>query len=149
MKPEPPALQIGTPCPRQWDDMTGDAKRRFCEHCQLHVHNLSAMSSREREQFVSASGGHACIAYEFRPDGSMVTPSRWSWLLLPFRRVQWSVAALIAAFLPFFFSACATRRTLGKPAHSCDGSPRPASGNQLNHMLLGEVMPTSECKKEQ
>ena len=148
MKSEPPPLQIGKPCPRQWDDMTGDAKRRFCEHCQLHVHNLSAMSLRERDQFVLASGGGACIAYEFHPDGSLVTPSRWSWLLLPFRRVQRSVAALLAAFLPFF-SACATRRTLGKVAHSRDASTHAPSGKQRPAMLLGAVMPTSTGKKQQ
>ena len=81
--------------------MSGDAKRRFCEHCQLHVHNLSAMSPGERTQFVAESGGRACITYEIRPDGTMLTPSRWNWVLRPLR----AFAALIAAMLPFSFSS--------------------------------------------
>src|SRR5881394_4255743 len=55
LKSEPPPLRIGTTCPKRWDDMSGDAKQRFCDHCQLHVHNLSAMSTGEREQFIAAS----------------------------------------------------------------------------------------------
>ncbi len=39
---------ISKPCPADWDAMTGDAKRRFCEHCRLHVHNLTAMDEAER-----------------------------------------------------------------------------------------------------
>src|SRR5688572_16894135 len=121
MKSESPPIEIGTLCPRQWDTMPGNSQRRVCDHCQLHVHNLSAMSAVEREHFIAASGRHACIAYELRSDGSMVTPSRWSWLLL-FQRTGLSVAALLAAFLPFFFSACATRRTLGRVVNTCDAS---------------------------
>ena len=106
MKPEPPPLRIGTPCPKQWDQMTGDAKRRFCEHCQLHVHNLSAMSERERERFVARSGGRACIAYQLRRDGTLITPSFWRTALTPFRWMRFAVTACLATFLPFLFSAC-------------------------------------------
>ncbi|MEO6741414.1 MAG: hypothetical protein ABIP20_14285 [Chthoniobacteraceae bacterium] len=123
MKAEPPPLQIGTPCPKNWDDMAGDAKRRFCEHCQLHVHNLSGMKPGERAQFVAESRGRACITYELRPDGTMVTPSRWNWVLRPLR----AFAALIAAMLPFAFSSCApscTRRTAGVPMPPPDASHR-------------------------
>ncbi len=124
MKPAPPPLRIENPCPKSWDGMTGDDKRRFCEHCQLHVHNLSAMSAPERAQFVAdtTAKGHACITYELRPDGTMVTPTRWSWALRPLR----ALAALFAALLPFAFSACATRRTTGVPPpldKGADNSP--------------------------
>ncbi len=96
--------------------MAGDAKRRFCEHCQLHVHNLSGMSSGERAHFIEESQGRTCITYEIRPDGTMITPSRWNWVLRPLR----ALAALIAAVVPFSFSSCATsscssRRLAGAP----------------------------------
>src|SRR5436309_571232 len=96
-----PPLRIKTPCPKRWDDMRGDGKRRFCEHCQLHVHNLSAMSAHEREQFEASSGGLLCIAYELRNDGSMVTPARWPWMRRPLERARWAVAALLATVVPF------------------------------------------------
>jgi hypothetical protein len=93
--------------------MAGGSKRRFCEHCQLDVHNLSAMSQGERDRFVAESGGRACIAYELRADGSMVTPSLWRRVSAPFWRVQLAIVAVLTTVLPFFFTACATRRTLG------------------------------------
>jgi hypothetical protein len=97
--------------------MSGDAKRRFCEHCQLHVHNLSAMSRRERDFFVTESAGRSCIAYQLRLDGTMVTPSFWRGVLQPFRHVQFAVVAVLATLLPFFFAGCASTRrtTLGIP----------------------------------
>lgn len=76
--------------------MSGDAKRRFCQHCQLHVHNLSAMLPGERTQFVAETRGPACITCELRADGTMVTRSHWDWVLRPPR----TVAALLAAMLP-------------------------------------------------
>ncbi len=104
--------------------MSGDAKRRFCDHCQLHVHNLSAMSGREREEFVTKSEGRTCIAYELRDDGSMVTPPRWPWL----SGIQQAAAALLAASLPMFFSACTNRQVAG-------GISPPSSSRKL----LGEA----------
>lgn len=146
MKPKYPPLQIAKPCPKQWGEMTGDAKRRFCEHCDLHVHNLSAMLPRELKRFVAESGGKECIAYETRPDGSMVTASRWAGVIAPFRRVQWSIAALLAAMFPFLFSACETRRPLGKPAHACDSSARGNPGDQSN-MTVGVPLPPAATQK--
>ena len=130
MKSSPPPFRIETPCPKRWETMRGDSKRRFCDHCQLHVHNLSAMSEKDHEHFIATCGGHACIVYEVRSDGSMVTPSRWSWLLLPFQRLRWSVAAVLAAFLPFLFSSCATRRTMGTLVHTCDAPSQHANSGK-------------------
>ena len=144
MKAEPPPLQIAKPCPKNWDDMTGDAKRRFCEHCQLHVHNLSAMSPGERGEFVAETRGHACITYELRPDGTMVTHSRWDWMLRPLR----ALAALLAAMLPFAFSSCAnsgaTRRTAGVPQPLPDVPAQSAKKNSCNTPLLGGVAPVTK-----
>ena len=149
MKAEPPPLQIGTPCPKRWDDMSGDAKRRFCQHCQLHVHNLSAMKPGERSQFVTESDGRACISYEIRPDGTMVTPSRWQWVLRPLR----AFAALIAALLPFAFSSCASsgsnRRLAGVPMPPPDAPAHNAPEKSGNAMLLGAVAPLKKSVKRQ
>ena len=145
MKAEPPPLEIGTPCPRKWGDMTGDAKRRFCEHCQLHVHNLSAMPSGERMQFVAETRGRACITYELRPDGTMVTASRWDWMLRPLR----AVGALLAAILPFAFSSCGTRRTVGVPMPPRDVSAQSAQQKLGRVQILGEAMPVKKPAERQ
>ena len=147
MKPNPPPLKVEAPCPKRWEDLSGDSKRRFCEQCQLHVHNLSAMTADEREHFVGESGGRQCISYELRPDGSMVTPSRWTWLLQPLNRIQWAVVTLLAAVLPFLFSACAIRRTLGKPGPSCGASSRGVTDDRQHQVVLGKRAACSEPKK--
>lgn len=110
MKSAPPPLQVVSPCPKRWSELQGDAKRRFCSECQLHVHNLSAMDEGERAQFVAGRGTHACISYELRADGSMVTPSRWGWLAGPARHARGVAAALLASAVPFLFAACAAER---------------------------------------
>jgi hypothetical protein len=107
MKNQPPPLKIASPCPKQWDEMTGDAKCRFCEHCQLQVHNLSAMSKRERNRFVSESGGRSCITYLIRPDGPMISEGFWYRFFKPLR---FAGAAMLATLLPFWFSSCVSRR---------------------------------------
>ena len=40
-------IDIPRPCSQPWDTMKGDERRRFCEACGLHVHNLSAMTAQE------------------------------------------------------------------------------------------------------
>ena len=141
MKNQPPPLQIETPCPKRWENMTGDATRRFCEHCQLHVHNLSEMSDRERKRFVAESGGTACIAYELRPDGTMITPSRWTWLIKPWKRARFVITALLVTLFPFLFSACATRRTVGKMASTQDANCTTQNASE-RHIVAGTPMPT-------
>lgn len=134
-----PPITIASPCPKLWEEMTGDARKRFCEHCQLHVHNLSGMTDGERDQFVAEMSQPACIAYELRTDGSMVTPTRWSWLTSPTRRIGWRMLTAFAAFLPMFFGACTSRRNMVKPAVSQNmGRPAPVEQREMR-MMLGEA----------
>jgi hypothetical protein len=56
--------------------MRGDAAARFCDHCQLHVQNLSAMSQRSVARVLGRSQHeHVCVTYTRRVDGTLVT--RW------------------------------------------------------------------------
>lgn len=119
MKPENTPVPIAKPCPKAWEGMAGTDKKRFCEVCQLHVYNLSLMTTKERTALLSRPGGAPCIAYELRPDGSMVTLSRWS--KLPFYRAGLSAAAALAAAFPMLFSACSSTRRL-------TGAPMPPAG---------------------
>lgn len=120
MKSAPPPLTIGKVCPMSWSSMQGDSKKRYCEHCQLHVHNLSAMSGRERARFVRESGGRACIAYRLDADGTLITPpSPWQRATRVFREPKAAAMGLLATLLPFLFSACShteqLQPTLGVP----------------------------------
>lgn len=139
MKPAPPPLTIGKVCPMSWSSLQGDAKKRYCEHCQLHVHNLSAMSDRERDRFVRESGGRACIAYRVNADGSLITPlTRWQRATRVFREPKAAAMGLLATLLPFLFSACSQTEpmqpTMGVPlppptTDIQDGKPAPPAKN--------------------
>ena len=41
------AVEISEPCRADWDAMPGNDRKRFCNVCQKHVHNLSALSAPE------------------------------------------------------------------------------------------------------
>jgi hypothetical protein len=88
--------------------MQGDAVTRFCDHCELHVQNLSAMSARKVARVLKQTESEpVCVTYTRRRDGSMVT--RWQSMcdrvLLPMRR---GFAWCLAAVVPVAFGACAT-----------------------------------------
>ena len=65
-------IQIKTPCPMNWDEMDGDKSKRFCGHCQKHVHNFAEMEATEVDQLVS-SDQSVCAMIRRRTDGSIVT----------------------------------------------------------------------------
>lgn len=69
------SLRIASPCSARWEHMSGDDRRRFCEDCGLHVHNLSAMTREEADAFVHAhaDGGRLCIRMYKRADGTIIT----------------------------------------------------------------------------
>jgi len=148
MKPTLPPLKIATPCPKNWADLRGDSKRRFCDHCQLHVHNLSAMSEGERDAFVSSSGGRCCVAYVQRPDGSMVTPSRWDSLRRLFSPVRWAYASLLATILPLGFLGCANRQLLGKVAPACNShQQKTAHKADDGQIMMGTPVPPKSTEQ--
>ena len=116
MNTDTSAWRITKPCTADWDQMRGDDQRRFCEHCQKHVHNVSAMSQRERADFAKASNEPACVTYYQRPDGKVANLSflaslrRW----FPFLRLAcWST---LAALLPATFTGCMMGKRCPSPA---------------------------------
>jgi hypothetical protein len=48
-------------CTADWDRMRGDDKRRFCEHCQRFVHNISAISQAEGEVLARPENMGECV----------------------------------------------------------------------------------------
>src|ERR1700759_5653562 len=74
MKRAEPPIIVRTPCPKQWAEMRGDSKTRFCDHCQLHVHNLSAMGGSDLSAIAHLQQTkRICVTYALRADGTMIT----------------------------------------------------------------------------
>ncbi len=64
---------IPAPCNADWDSMIGNERVRFCEHCSLHVTNLSSLTRPEAMRLVARSEGRLCVRFMKRSDGSIVT----------------------------------------------------------------------------
>jgi hypothetical protein len=105
-----PPLAIAKPCQANWDEMTGDDRRRLCAQCNQHVHNLSALTPRELKRFVEERDGTECISYVFREDGTIVIASRWAWWWSWLRPLRRGMAWMLAVLLPSMFGGCASDR---------------------------------------
>ena len=92
-------VQIASPCHVSWDDISGDERRRFCEHCNLHVYNLSDMPQVEAEAFVSQAEGRTCIRMYRREDGTVLTRDCPVGLRAVRQRLVRAVAALAGLLL--------------------------------------------------
>lgn len=104
------SLRIVEPCPKKWADMAGDGKKRFCEHCNLHVHNLSAMKPRQI-QALAQTPGRRCVAYLETADGRIRTRSRLDFFRHSLSRSRRLAASLLALLFPFSFVGCTTNKT--------------------------------------
>lgn len=94
--------RIASPCSARWEDMAGDDKRRLCCQCDLHVHNLAAMSGAEIEELLRTSGSTPCVRMYRRADGTVITadcPVGLAAVRAYARRAYARVALLVAAFM--------------------------------------------------
>jgi hypothetical protein len=66
-------IEVQSPCPKNWSDMRGSTQQRFCQHCQRHVHDLSAMTSSEAEALICQSAGQLCVRFSRLRDGHIRT----------------------------------------------------------------------------
>jgi hypothetical protein len=123
-----PQIQIKTPCPMNWDDMKGDSQKRFCGHCQKHVHNFEQMAAGDVNELL-VSGQNVCAKILRRTDGSIVTKetriTRRNWL--------GKLGALAASIL-----ALVTLGGCREPADDVTGSVAPLSTVEAP-VLMGEV----------
>jgi hypothetical protein len=95
-------IKIATPCPADWNAMTGDGRVRFCGQCQLNVYNLSGMSRADAERLVSNHEGRLCVRFYRRHDGTILTQDCPVGLrALRRRAARWATAAFTAA-ISFF-----------------------------------------------
>lgn len=66
-------IEIAEPCHASWDAMHGDDQRRFCNSCQKHVHNLSAMPRVRALALLQQrdTEGGLCVRYGSDRDGNV------------------------------------------------------------------------------
>lgn len=102
-------LRVESPCPAAWAEMAGDDRQRFCQHCQKHVHDLSAMTRQEATDLVCNSAGSLCVRYQHDPQTGQVITLEYA---RPTRR-RWPLVAAMLALCGI--GGGLVRWALGKP----------------------------------
>ncbi len=101
-------ITIPKPCDADWDSMVGNDQVRFCEHCNLHVNNLSSMTRRDAMRLVARSKGRLCVRYIQRRDGGALTKGEPEKLHRISRRVSRVAAGAFTATLSLSSAAAQT-----------------------------------------
>jgi hypothetical protein len=66
-------IEIETPCAKPWNEMSGDDRTRFCDHCHKQVFDVSAMPREEAERLVCEKAGSMCVRFARDARGAVIT----------------------------------------------------------------------------
>lgn len=106
MKPDPlKNLRIASPCPMNWDQMTGDDRARFCSLCNLHVYNIAELTRKQAVALISETEGRICGRIYRRSDGTVITKDCPIGLRAIRRRVARTAGAVFATLVALTASA--------------------------------------------
>ena len=139
-------LSITSPCPKRWEELTGEGTTRFCSSCELHVHDLSAMAREEAEALVEdkrTRGERLCATFVPSPEGGAMsreelrahrrrrTLRRW---LAPLRSAGTFLLGLLA-ILP----GCGPKDEAPQKETAKELPAEPEAGTEEECALLGDV----------
>lgn len=66
-------LRVASPCDASWEEMAGDDRHRFCDHCEKHVYNLPMLGPEELVDLIETTEGSFCGRLYSRKDGTVLT----------------------------------------------------------------------------
>lgn len=112
-------LRVATPCPVSWEQMTGDARVRFCDHCQLNVYNISELSRVEAESLIASTEGRICARLYRRGDGTVLTKDCPVGLRALRMRVSKRAAAVFAAVVSISSAAFGQQASAKQEKTAC------------------------------
>jgi hypothetical protein len=117
-------IRIASPCPARWEDMGGDHRVRFCDHCRKNVHNVSSMTAAETAALLGANGqGNVCVRLYQRADGTLLAEDCPVGVARHWRRVKTLVVGGVAAIL----MTMAHLSALGRDEDEDQGGAHPRS----------------------
>jgi hypothetical protein len=128
-------FKVASPCSEDWDEMRGDDRIRFCSHCNLEVHNFSAMTRREIQDLVARSNGRLCARYIHTPKGQIKTLDYTPPLVAIARRASRIAAGPLAVAMTLASASAAERRQPSEPA----AAQAPADAEKKPTGPTGEV----------
>jgi len=136
------AISIASPCTVPWDSMNGDAVKRYCGQCRLHVHDVSRMTRTEVGDLLHETNGSCCLRVWRRADGRVITKDCQRVRRALRRRMQALSAAAAGLLALLGLGGCRARVMQGvvhpQPATT---SPAPTMGTPENPT---PTPPTSE-----
>src|SRR6266404_3853955 len=97
-------LRVSSPCPANWDQMSGNDSVRFCDLCNLHVYNIARLSRKEAEALIANTKGRICARLYRRSDGTIITKD----CPVGLRAIRRHVAKVTSAVFAAILSACFT-----------------------------------------
>jgi len=137
--------------------MTGDNRVRFCNHCQLNVYNLSALSRVEAEELIASTEGRLCARLFRRADGTVLTENCPVGLRALRRRVAKRTTAIFATIVSLSAVAlgqhgsakngktgCTPQTKITRTYATSDPQEKVLSGTVVDPM--GAVIPRSKVK---
>lgn len=99
-------LRLAAPCNKDWDNMPGDERVRFCNACSKNVYNISDMSTKDADTFLRENGVSKCMRIFRRTDGTVINDNCPVGLRKLRDGFRWA-AALVTGAISFCFAATA------------------------------------------
>src|SRR5262245_12750323 len=130
---------IPAPCDADWDSMVGNDRVRFCEHCNLHVTNLSSLTRPEAMRLVARSEGRLCVRFVKRSDGSVVTKQVTERVHHIARRVSRIAAGAFTASLSFSNAAAQNQSQSNSARMNAPAATAVELTNTANAKVAGTV----------
>jgi len=112
------SITVASPCPAEWDKMTGDDQCRYCASCRLNVYKISEMTRQDAKALILEKEGvedGVCIQLCRRKDGTIMTQD-CPVGVLRFRRRIVKVFGALAASLTLFFGIFGVARATSNGA---------------------------------
>jgi hypothetical protein len=113
------SLRVASPCPVSWESMSGNAKVRFCQQCQLHVYDISQMTRTQAQALIAGTEGRICARLFRRADGTVLTKDCPVGLRAWRRRITRRAGAALTVLLSL--SASAFGQTWSRTPHARAG----------------------------
>jgi hypothetical protein len=94
-------ITIPTPCPMDWNGMSGNDRMRFCDSCGKHVYNFAAMTSSEASALIRGQEGEVCGRLSRQSGGTVITADSPLEALTAPRRWQLHIRTIMAVIAGF------------------------------------------------
>jgi hypothetical protein len=110
-------IRIDEPCHEDWGAMRPEGARRFCDRCDKHVHDLSALTELEAQAVLAArDSARVCVRYLVDVEGTIVF--RQPAPVVPVSALRRRRPPIVrAAAMALALAACTPHeQTMGEPA---------------------------------